>query len=290
MSRFRVDDWVGGILRSLSLVACVLVGSIAGFLVLESLPALRTLGPRLITDSQWYPAADATGGSFGLLPMIVGTLAVTAGAVLLAAPAGVASAVFCQFYAPRWVAAWYRKLIELLAGIPSVVYGFWGLVVLAPQVARLHPPGFNLLTGMLIVGLMILPTVMLVVEAALAAVPRSYIVGAAALGLGRWSIVRNIVLPEARGGIITGVVLGMARAVGETMAVVMVCGNVVRVPRGLFDPVRTLTANIALEMGYALSIHRSALFASGLLLLVMAAGMILALEWVQRQSVGQGAG
>ena len=163
----------------------------------------------------------------------------------------------------------YRRLIELLAGIPSVVYGFWGLVTLVPLIARVRPPGPSLLAGILILTIMILPTITLMAHAALAGVPKHYLQGAAALGLSRWATIRGVVFPAARSGLFTGVILETGRAIGETMAILMVCGNVVRTPHSLFDPIRTLTANIALEMGFALGDHRSALFVSGLLLTAM---------------------
>ncbi len=288
MFRSSLDERVNFVLRLVALFVSTLAALILVFLGLDSIPALRTIGLRLVTDPTWHPAATADGGTFGTIPMVAGTLLVTAGAIALAAPVGLASAVFCQFYAPPIIASGYRHLVEMLAGIPSVVFGFWGLVVLTPLLARWHPPGQSLLAGMLIVALMILPTIMLVIEASMAAVPRSYLQGAAALGLGRWAIVRNIVIPAARTGITTSVVLGAARAIGETMAVAMVCGNVVRFPRGLFDPVRTLTTNIALEMGYALEQHRSALFVSGLALLLICIALVCVVEWMHQRDSQQG--
>lgn len=169
----------------------------------------------------------------------------------------------------------YQRLIELLAGIPSVVYGFWGLVVLVPLINQLHPPGSSLLAGILILSLMILPTVTLVASSSFASVPASYFHSARALGLGQWAIVWGVVLPASKSGLIAGVVLATGRALGETMAVLMVCGNVVQVPDSLFAPVRTLTANMALEMGYATANHRSALFVSGLILMAVIAGLML---------------
>jgi phosphate transport system permease protein len=158
-------------------------------------------------------------------------------------------------------------MIELLAGVPSVVFGFWGLVVLIPIIGRWHPPGPSLLAGILILTLMILPTIMLVAHASIALVPVAYIQNATALGFRRWSLIRYVILPTTKFGLLTGILLGTARALGETMAVLMVCGNVVQLPSHLFDPIRTLTANIALEMAYALGNHRSALFVSGVLLM-----------------------
>ena len=166
--------------------------------------------------------------------------------------------------------------VQLLAGIPSVVYGFWGLVTLVPLVRELAPPGPSLFAGVLVLALMIVPTITLLSLAALERVPENLFQGAAALRLSRWATLRAVVLPSARAGLSTAVLLGTLRAVGETMAVLMVCGNVARTPTSVFDPVRTLTANIALELGYATSEHRSVLFVSGLALMLMVAALVWA--------------
>jgi phosphate transport system permease protein len=253
-----------GVLRGLALLSGLIVLVILFFLLQESLPFLNTIGiSRFFKDPAWHPVS----GEYYLLPMLWGSLLVTAGSVLLATPLGILSAVFCQYYAPPAIAQVYRRLIELLAGIPSVVYGFWGLVVLVPLIGRLHPPGPSLLAGILILSIMILPTIALVADASFTAVPLEYLRGAAALGLGRWATVCGVVLPAAKAGLMTGIILETGRALGETMAVLMVCGNVVQVPESLFAPMRTLTANIALEIAYAVGDHRAALFVSGLVLM-----------------------
>lgn len=262
-----------GLVLLLSFCAAVAGGvflCIVLFSLWEALPALRGVGVmRFFTDSSWYPRGGTDAGSFNLLPMLLGTLAATAGAMLLATPFGVAAALFCACTAPRPLAGAMRRLLELLAGIPSVVYGFWGLTTLVPLIRQWQPPGHSLLAGVLILSLMILPTVALLSDSALRAVPRELLHGAAALGLSRWATIRRIQIHAARGGIAAGVLLATARALGETMAVLMVTGNVTRVPSSLFAPMRTLTANIALELGYAQSAHRSALFVSGFLLLLL---------------------
>lgn len=203
--------------------------------------------------------------------------------MLLAVPLGILSAVFCRLYAPPSLSRLYRRLLELLAGIPSVVYGLWGLVVLVPLIARIQAPGASLLAAILVLTLMVLPTMALAAEASLAAVPVSYLQGAAALGLSPWAILRGVMFPAARSGLFTGMILQSGRAIGETMAVLMVCGNVVQTPSSLFDPIRTLTANIALEMAYALGSHRAALFLSGLLLLGMSMALVSTAEWISRR-------
>ncbi len=274
-------------LRGAAVVTGAIVLAIATFLAFESWPALASVGTaRFFTDPSWHPAGE--DGTFHLVPMIWGTLWATFGAVLVATPLGLLSAIFCRFYAPAAVARVFRRLIELLAGIPSVVYGFWGLVVLVPWIRRLEPPGPSLLAGVAILAIMVLPTVALTTDAALAAVPRSHLQAAAALGLSRWTMLHGVALPAARSGILTGVLLQTARALGETMAVLMVCGNIVRTPASVFDPVRTLTANIALEMAYAVGDHRSALFVSGLLLLALVTALVAAAEWISRGRIVYG--
>ncbi|MGR9100971.1 MAG: phosphate ABC transporter permease subunit PstC [Gammaproteobacteria bacterium] len=261
------DRRLAGLLRLFALPSAAAAVLILLFLFGESWPVLQHVPPaRFLTDDAWLPSEAL----YNLTPMFSATLASSLGALLLAAPLGVASALFGRYYAPRPLSAWYRRMIELLAGIPSVVYGFWGLTVLAPLIGRLQPPGASLLTAVLVLALMILPTVALTAEAALESVPKDCLRGAAALGLSRWGMIRGVALPAARSGIAAGLLLASGRAIGETMAVLMVAGNVVQHPAGLFDPVRTLTANIALEMAYAMGDHRASLFVSGLALMLMA--------------------
>ena len=269
-------------LRGMAIVSGAIVLLIIVFLIWETLPILQNIGlTRFFTDPSWHPTSD----EFNLTPMLSGTLLVMSGAVLIATPVGILSAVFCHYYAPPVLAKLYRRLIELLAGIPSVVYGFWGLVVLVPIIGRIHPPGPSLLAGTLILTLMILPTIALVADASLANVPPDYLRGAAALGLGRWAMVRGVVFPAAKSGLLTGIILETGRAIGETMAVLMVCGNVVQTPKSLFEPVRTLTANIALEMAYAVGNHRAALFVSGLVLMGMIVALVIAAEKSNKENI-----
>ncbi len=258
--------------RSSAVLSAAIILLILGFLLRESLPALRDLGlVRFFTDSSWHPLS----GEYNLTPMVVATLVTSLGAIILATPLGIASAVFAHFYAPSILVSWHRRLIELLAGIPSVVFGLWGLVVLAPLVAQLGGSGHNLLTATIVLGLMVLPTVALLSDAAIASVPREWIQGAAALGLHRWAIVTKVVLPNARSGIASGVILALTRAMGETMAVLMLAGNIVEMPKSILSPGRTLNANIALELGYASASHRSVLFVSGLMLLLVVSVIVI---------------
>ena len=270
MSHSRSDSVLAWTLRGCAMLTGAVVVLVVIFLLLESLPALRDVGiVRFSSDRSWHPASDASRGQFNLVPMIVATSLATVGAVAIATPLGIGSAVFAHFYAPRVLGRAYGKVIELLAGIPSVVYGFWGLVVLVPLIARWQPPGTSLLAAVIILTIMIVPTIALVAGAAFETLPREYLHAAAALGLSRWRTVVGVVLPAARSGLFTAVLLGTGRAIGETMAVLMVSGNVVQTPDSVFRPVRTLTANIALEMAYAMGDHRAALFVSGLVLMVM---------------------
>ena len=281
-SLFHSDQFLLWSLRFLALVAGSLLFLVVVFLAHEAWPAFQQLGlASFFTDAVWAP----TENLYLLTPMLWGTLWATIGAIMFAAPFGILSALFIEYYAPPFLAAWYRRLIELLSGIPSVVFGLWGLVVLIPIIARWQPPGPSLLAGILILFIMILPTITLVVQASLAQIPVSIIHNATALGLSRWSIIRRVILPTAKAGIFTGIFLGVARALGETMAILMVCGNVVQTPSHLFDPIRTLTANIALEMAYALGNHRSTLFVSGLLLMGMVVVFVMMAEGLRHREI-----
>ncbi len=260
------DTWLRRLLCATAMIAALIMVLIILFLMLESWPALQHIAPqRFFTDDAWHPLED----QYNLLPMVAGTLYACSGALLLAIPLGIASALFMVYYASPAVAMLYRRLIELLAGIPSVVFGFWGLTTLVPLINQWHPPGASLLTAILILTLMILPTLALMSYVALMAVSDEYLRAAAGLGFSRWGMIYGVVLPAARKGIVAGCLLAAARAVGETMAVVMVAGNVVQHADSLFAPIRTLTANIALEMAYAMGDHRAVLFVSGLLLLLL---------------------
>ncbi|MCC6481775.1 MAG: phosphate ABC transporter permease subunit PstC [Sphingomonadaceae bacterium] len=279
LSRRNADRWLAPPLAVLTAGAALILLLVLVFLLREAWPLLDGGGWRsLVLDESWYPLE----GRFGLMPMVWATLAAALGAVLLAAPLGLAGAIFQCFYAPPAIAGLYRAMMALLAGIPSVVYGLWGLTVLVPLIARWQPPGASLLTAILVLALMILPTVALTSNSALRAVPPPLLHGGAALGLTRKGVIMGVAVPAARSGIVGGILLATARALGETMAVLMVAGNVVQNPAGLLEPVRVLTANIALEMAYATGAHRAGLFASGLLL----TALVLALAWLAARTTG----
>lgn len=279
LSPWRSEALLVAGLKTCATVAGIVVVLIFAFLLRESVPLMHQLTlSRFLFDESWHP----TEQMFGIAPMIAGTFYVMMGAIILAAPIGIAVALFCEFYAPRWMARVLRLMLELLAGIPSVVFGFWGLMVLVPLIAEHSPPGPSLLAGVLILTIMTVPTVALLSGASVASVPTLYYRSALALGLSRWSTVWRVIIPAARAGFCTSVILAMGRALGETMAILMVAGNIVQVPRTIFQPVRTLTANIALEMAYAMGTHRAALFVSGLILLIMTAVLVLVSERLQR--------
>jgi phosphate ABC transporter permease protein PstC len=260
----------GAVEAILLAIACSTVLSlllIAAFILKEGLPFMIKVGlGDFLLSSDWRPSS----GHFGIFPMIAASLWVTLGSLVIGAPLGIAGAVFLAEFAPPTLMKIVKPAIELLAGIPSVVFGFIGVMVLAPFIRlTMGGPGLSILAAAIILGIMILPTVMSIAVDAINAVPQSFREGALALGATRWQAVRMVVLKAARSGILAGVILGMGRAIGETMAVIMVAGNAVKMPGSALDSVRTLTANIALEMGFATGMHRQALFATGVVLFVV---------------------
>lgn len=260
-------------LRLIALSAIGILALITLFIVREGAPILYETGPiALLSGRQWQPVQ----GKFGIFPMIIGTAVVTGGALLLSVPLALACAIVLSELAPQKARAVLKPTIELLAGIPSVVYGFMGVVLLVPWIrTHLGGTGASALAGAIILGIMTLPTIIGISIDALEAVPRSYRDASRALGATNWQTLRMVILPAARSGIIAAIILGMGRAVGETMAVIMVAGNSVRIPTSILQPVRTLTANIALEMGYAAGDHTRALFATAIVLLFIVMGLNL---------------
>ena len=237
------------------------------FIFSEGTPIMFRHGlSKFLFSLDWFPLEK----SYGLLPMIIGSLFVTAGSLVIGVPFGLSCAIILtEFSSPR-LCRILKPVIELLAGIPSVVYGFIGVVILVPFIRdRLGGPGLSVLAASIILGIMILPTIISISIDSLEAVPRSYREGSIALGATRWQTTRMVMFPAAKSGIIASIILGMGRAIGETMAVIMIAGNAAAIPRSLLDPVRTLTSNIALEMGYAAGEHREALFATGVILFII---------------------
>jgi len=245
---------------------------IFGFLLREGLPFFVSVPVGNLVSTQWYP----TFGFFGTLPLILGSILVTVVAVALSLPMGLATAVFVREVAPPWTREVLKPIIEVLAGIPSVVLGFFGMTILAPLVRQVlgAPTGLTAFTGAVLLAYMSLPTMISVAEDALDAVPKSYRDASLAMGATRWQTIWRVVVPAARSGIVTAVMLGLGRAIGETMAVMMVTGNAARMPvtlDSLFRPVRTMTATIAAEMGEVAggSVHYHALFGVGIILFVL---------------------
>lgn len=237
------------------------------FIFSEGTPIMFKYGlKKFLFNLGWFPLER----SYGLLPMIIGSVLVTGGALVIGVPFGLACAVVLTEFSSRRLRSLLKPVIELLAGIPSVVYGFMGVVILIPFIRdRLGGPGFSVLAASVILGIMILPTIISISIDSLEAVPRSYREGSIALGATRWQTIRMVMFPAAKSGIIASIILGMGRAIGETMAVIMIAGNAAIIPRSLLDPVRTLTSNIALELGYAAGEHRQALFATGVILFII---------------------
>lgn len=266
-------------------VSVLAVLLICFFLFVNGLPVLFKIGPlAFLTGREWSP--NDVPPAFGLLPMILGSLYVTAGAIVIGVPIGILTAVYMAALCPRKAYTILKPAVELLAGIPSVVYGFFGMVVLIPVVQLMTGgrSGSTMLTASILLGIMILPTVIGISESAIRAVPPAYFEGALALGAAPMRAVYFVVVPAARSGIFAAVVLGIGRAIGETMAVIMVAGNQARMPAGLFKGVRTLTANIVLEMGYAAELHREALIATGVVLFVFILIINLSFSLLRRQS------
>jgi len=255
------------VLTGIAFSAIAMLILIILFILKEGLPFIFQIGPgNFLLSSDWSPL----NGKFGIFAMIVGSLWVTAGALFIGLPLGLAGAIFLAEFLPRWAMRIIKPTIELLAGIPSVVYGFIGVMVLAPIIRdSLGGPGLSIMAASIILGVMILPTILSISIDSIKAVPNSYREGAFALGATHWQTIHMAVLPAAKSGIIAGIILGLGRAIGETMAVIMVVGNAAKIPASVLDSARPLTANIALEMGYATGMHRQALFATGVVLLII---------------------
>lgn len=236
------------------------------FLFANSIPAIHKIGfVEFIFGQKWKPGNEL----YGIFPMIIGSLYVTAGAIIFGVPVGLMTAIFLSKFCPKKLHKFLKSAIDLLAGIPSVVYGFFGLMVIIPFVREVFGGnGNSILTASILLGIMILPTIISVSESSLNAVPESYYEGSRALGATHERSVFYAMLPAAKSGILAGIILGIGRAIGETMAVIMVAGNQARIPTSILKGVRTLTANIVIEMGYATDLHREALIATGAVLFV----------------------
>lgn len=269
---------IENIIRISAAASVAAVALITIFIFISGMPVIAKTGLyNFVTGTDWSP----TAGIYGILTLIAGSLAVTLGALVIGIPTGVGCAVFLAEVAGKRSAGIFKSAIELLAGIPSVVYGFFGLIVLVPAIRtyivpiaqKINPDvstsGFSILAGALILAMMILPTIVSVSENAISAVPQDYREASLALGADRRETITKVILPAARSGIFASIILGMGRAIGETMAVLMITGNVAVLPKSLLDPVATMTGTIAMEMSYASPSHKEALFAVGIILFVI---------------------
>lgn len=256
------------------IAACVSIAAvilICIFLFVSGVPAIKEVGlVKFLTGEIWRPRNNL----YGIFPMIIGSVVITIGTIIVGVPIGIATAVFLAKYCPAKIYSPIKRAVELLAGIPSVVYGFFGMMVIVPfirEVGRMfgyYESGSSILTASLLLGIMILPTIIGITESSLRAVPSAYFEGGLALGATKEYTILKILIPAARSGVVTAIVLGIGRAIGETMAVIMVAGNQAQVPSNIFKGVRTLTANIVMEMGYAIDLHRDVLIATAVVLFI----------------------
>jgi phosphate transport system permease protein len=269
---------IENIIRISAAASVAAVALITIFIFISGMPVIAKTGLyNFVTGTDWSP----TAGTYGILPLIAGSLAVTLGALVIGIPTGIGCAVFLSEVSGKRTAGIFKSAVELLAGIPSVVYGFFGLIVLVPAIRtyivplaqKINPDvstsGFSILAGALILAMMILPTIVSVSENAISSVPQDYREASLALGADKRETITKVILPAARSGIFASIILGMGRAIGETMAVLMITGNVAVLPKSLLDPVATMTGTIAMEMSYASPSHKQALFAVGIILFVI---------------------
>lgn len=249
-------------------IAILSIITITVFIFVEGSPAIFKIGVfDFLFSAKWKPSAE----KYGILAMIIGSVYATIGAIIIGVPIGILTSVFLAEIAPDWITKIMRPAVELLAGIPSVVYGFFGLIVVVPIIDSMEASGSSgssLLAACIILGIMILPTIISITETSLRAVPKEYKEGSLALGASHIQTIFKVMIPAAKSGILAGVILGIGRAIGETMAVILVCGNTVKIPLSIFDRFRPMTANIALEMSYAFGLHQEALLATGVILFI----------------------
>lgn len=259
---------MSGVFFICALTSILAVLLICVFLFANGIPAMGKVGLfKFLAGTNWAPTDNPA--SFGIFPMILGSIYVTAGAIIIGLPIGLLTAVFMARYCPKPLYKILKPATELLAGIPSIVYGFFGLVVLVPFVKNVFGGnGNSMLTASILLGIMILPTIIGVSESAIRSVPEQYYEGSLALGATKERSIFAVMMPAAKSGILAGIILGIGRAIGETMAVIMVAGNQARMPAGLLKGIRTLTSNIVIEMGYAADLHREVLIATGVVLFV----------------------
>lgn len=280
----RLEKGMSYVFLASATTSIIAVLLICVFLFASGIPAMVEVGIfDFLLGTNWSPSDVPP--SFGILPMILGSIYISIGAIAIGIPVGVLTAVYLAKFCPKPVYGLIKPLIELLAGIPSVVYGFFGMVVLVPFVRNhLGGNGNSMLTAMILLGIMILPTIITLSETALRAVPQHYYEGALALGATAERSIFKVMLPAAKSGIMAAIVLGIGRAIGETMAVIMVAGNQARMPAGILKGIRTMTANIVIEMGYSADLHREMLIATGVVLFVFILLINVAFHVVKRRA------
>jgi len=268
MKTYLKEKIMSGVFLTIALTSIIAVGLICIFLFSNGIQAINKIGiANFLLEKEWSPSD--TPAVFGIFSMIIGSLYVTTGAIFFGVPTGVLTAIFMAKMCPKKIYKIVKSALDLLAGIPSIVYGFFGLMIIVPFIQdAFGATGKSVLTASILLGIMILPTIIGISESAIRAVPNSYYEGALALGASHTRAVYFAVVPAAKSGIIASIVLGIGRAIGETMAVIMVAGNQPIIPNSLFKGVRTLTANIVIEMGYATDLHREALIATGMVLFI----------------------
>ncbi len=266
-------------LFSASAISFLIISSIMIFLIWEAIPAFYEVGFfNFIFGLDWM----AESNSFGIFPMILGSLYITAIALAIAVPLSVSCAIFLEEIAPLSLKKLFKPVIQTLAGIPSVIYGFFGVVVVVPFIRQsFGGSGFSIISASIILALMILPTIISVSQDAIKSVPKMHKEASLGLGSTRWQSIRHVIIPIALPGIVTSIILAMGRAIGETLAVMMLAGNVSQLQTSIFGPVRTLTSNIALEMGYATDIHYNSLFATAVILLLVIVLLMLVSNYIQ---------
>jgi len=266
VARYFVDRNAKYLVLVLASSSFIILAAIAIFTLREGLPAFQQVGfTHFIFGTEWRPGIE----KFGILPMIIGSLAVTLGAMVLAIPLGIGCAVLLAEVAPHRVRQFLRPAVEILVGIPSVVYGLIGMLLIVPLVREMGGTGYSIAAGALVLTAMVLPTIISISEDSIRAVPRKYKEGALALGATHWQTIWHVLIPAARSGITAGIILGIGRAIGEAMAMIMVTGNAVQIPTSPLDSTRTMAGGIAVEINYASGLHQNALFAIGVVLFVV---------------------
>ena len=265
--RFNKEHLVRAILTVFALSSLLFLFLIFIFILFEGLPLFLKIGlNKIILGFKWAPTKD----SFGIFPMVVSSFLVTFGALVIGAPLGLSCAIYLSEYSGKKTKMFLKPALELLAGIPSVVYGFLGVIYIVPLVRNyLGGSGFSLLSTSIVLGVMILPTIISISFDAIVSVPKTYREGSFAMGATKWQTIYKVIIPSAKSGILASFILGMGRAIGETMAVIMIAGNALKIHTSILDPLRTLTGNIALELAYATGDHRLSLFSTGVVLLVI---------------------